>query len=138
MITFVFISIINGGDKFCFSERQRKYKREGLMKTEKYERLKAVGFDFGGPKQEKKPWMKQYESLVGKLAALIIFTEIHIFPILSLMIPILLPTCPLAFQHQSSETSTGTTMSLCITHQILRKSNLNSIPILSICIISSD
>lgn len=47
-----------------WAKRQRKYKREGLMKTEKYERLKAVGFDFGGPKQEKKPWMKQYESLV--------------------------------------------------------------------------
>ena len=34
------------------------------MKNEKFERLKALGFDFGGSKQEKRPWMRQYESLV--------------------------------------------------------------------------
>lgn len=39
------------------------------MKDPKYERLKAIGVDFGGPKQEKKPWMEQYQSLVGKLPA---------------------------------------------------------------------
>ncbi|KAL7547342.1 hypothetical protein ACHAWF_010660 [Thalassiosira exigua] len=44
--------------------RQRKYHREGMMKDTKCERLKELGFDFGGPKQEKKPWMKQYEALV--------------------------------------------------------------------------
>jgi len=47
------------------SERQRKYAREGVMKDEKYERLKSLGLDFGGPKQEKKPWMEQYQSLLG-------------------------------------------------------------------------
>ena len=36
------------------------------MKSVKYERLKSLGFDFGGPKQSKKPWMEQYEALVGK------------------------------------------------------------------------
>jgi len=49
------------------SERQRKYQREGVLKKEKYERLKALGMNFGGPKQEKKPWHEQYKALAGKL-----------------------------------------------------------------------
>ncbi|KAL7536840.1 LOW QUALITY PROTEIN: hypothetical protein ACHAXR_007432 [Thalassiosira sp. AJA248-18] len=47
-----------------WSKRQRKYQREGAMKSEKYERLKTLGFDFGGPKQEKKPWETHYQALV--------------------------------------------------------------------------
>lgn len=51
-------------------KRQRKYKREGNMKDEKFDRLKAIGFNFGGPKQVKKSWESQYESLVGKLTSI--------------------------------------------------------------------
>jgi len=47
-----------------WTKRQRKNQREGVMKSEKYEPLKGLGFDFGGPKQDKKPWMKQYDALV--------------------------------------------------------------------------
>ena len=46
-----------------WAKRQRKYHREGVLKKEKYERLKALGLDFGGPKQEKKPWLEQYTAL---------------------------------------------------------------------------
>lgn len=45
-------------------KRQRKYHREGAMKPEKFDQLRGLGFDFGGPKQEKKPWTNQYEALV--------------------------------------------------------------------------
>lgn len=38
-----------------------------MLKKEKYERLKALGMNFGGPKQEKKPWHEQYKALAGKL-----------------------------------------------------------------------
>ena len=44
--------------------RQKKYHREGVLKSEKYERLKALGFNFGGPKQERRPWNEQYKALV--------------------------------------------------------------------------
>ena len=37
-----------------------------MLKKEKYERLKALGMNFGGPKQEKKPWHEQYKALAGK------------------------------------------------------------------------
>lgn len=44
--------------------RQRQYHREGRIKSDKYERLKALGFCFGEPKPEGKPWMRHYESLI--------------------------------------------------------------------------
>jgi len=45
-------------------KRQRLNQREGRMNSDKYESLKALGFCFAQPKQERKSWMEHYESLV--------------------------------------------------------------------------
>ncbi|KAL9178962.1 hypothetical protein ACHAXT_011935 [Thalassiosira profunda] len=44
-------------------KRQRKFHRETGLKEEKLERLQGIGFNFGGPKQKKRPWMEQYQAL---------------------------------------------------------------------------
>ena len=47
-------------------KRQKKIAREGTMRKDKYDRLKDIGFDFGGPKVKKVPWETMYAALVGK------------------------------------------------------------------------
>lgn len=62
-------------------KRQRKYHREGQMKDDKTEKLKGIGFNFGGPKQQKKPWEEQFEAMAGKSIELSDLTVIILDPV---------------------------------------------------------
>jgi len=44
--------------------RQRRYQRDQTLKKDRYEKLKAFGFDFGGPAQVRSSWETQYQAIV--------------------------------------------------------------------------
>lgn len=46
-------------------QRQRRYQRDQTLKKDRYEKLKAFGFDFGGPAQARTTWESQYQAVVN-------------------------------------------------------------------------
>ncbi|KAL7498301.1 hypothetical protein ACHAWT_008679 [Skeletonema menzelii] len=43
---------------------QRRYQKDKSLKKDRYEKLKAMGFDFGGPSQVRMSWDNQFQAIV--------------------------------------------------------------------------
>jgi hypothetical protein len=43
---------------------QRRYQRDKSLRKDRYEKLKAMGFDFGGPSQVRVSWENQFQALI--------------------------------------------------------------------------